>query len=166
MSVIKQGFEYEFRIRGKSGRIVDSWRQHNLVPASGLAFLARTPFGESAPIASFYVGLFLGNYTPTAGSSAADIPSAMAELTAYSQSERPLWDRVYDSGTHTNDASPAEFTLTQDVVIRGAFLVSSAIKGGNAGTLLSVLRQPSPKSVYAGSTIEVVASLTYLPTSI
>lgn len=166
MNALKPGFVYDFRVRNRVGRIVDSWRAYNLVPASGLAFLARSPFGETPPISSFYVGLYLGNYTPTPGSSAADIPSAMAELTAYSQAERPLWERVYDSGTHTNDASPAEFTLTQDVVIRGSFLVSSAIKGGNTGTMLSVLRQPSPKSVYAGSTIEVVASLTYLPTSI
>ena len=164
-SGVKPGLVWTFKLRHPELGLYDEWEQHNLVPAVGINFLARAPFGDTAVITSFYMGLYTANYAPTPSTTAADIPTNMSELVAYTQAQRPLWDTEYVGGTYTNENALAEFTLTQDVTIRGGFLVSSDIKGGNTGTMLSVVRFPTPKAGYSGSTIEVGASLTYISVS-
>lgn len=166
-AVILDGFIHRLVILDKDGNVVDDEATHNLIPQVGIDFLIRSPFGDTAPISTFYCGLFSGNYIPSSSTTAADIPTNMQEFTNYSEGTRPVWTRAYDGvGTMDNIANRAQFTVTQDRTVYGAFLVSSSTKGGNNGLLLSVVRFASPKSLTIGQTAQLISGITYVPTNI
>lgn len=160
------GFEWNLVIR-EGDRIISHDVMLNKIPSAGMAFLVRAPFGDVSPITSFYLGLFQGDYIPSDSTTAADIPGNMNEFVAYAEEQRPLWDREFDgSATMDNANNKARFTPEQDRVIRGAFLCSEPTKGGNSGLVLSCVRFPSPKQVYAGQTAELYGGLTYIGTNV
>lgn len=166
-AIKSSGFKYRFVLRNKDGSIADEWEACNLIPQDGLTFLLQSPFGASAPISTFFAGLFRGNVLPSSGLKATDIPSNLVEFVGYSQAARPLWNRVFDGiGTQDNAASKAEFACTADATLYGSFLVSDDAKGGGSGLLLSVVRFPSPKPVTAGQTLQLIAGITYIPTNV
>lgn len=157
-------FRYCAELTDKDGVVVDAWEQTNLIPQLGLDLLIQAPFGDAAPVSTFYLGVFTKNYLPTAATKASDIPANMGEFVGYDEETRPLWDKSYDgAGSYDNSSSRAQFTFKQDQVLYGAFLVSEPTKGGNNGLLLSVVRFPSPRSVSAGLTLNVSCGLTYIP---
>lgn len=158
-----------------SGEIVDQFGNpvgsipptKNLIPQGGMSLLIQAPFGDTAPVSAFYVGLMTKNYLPSDATSAADIPTNMGELTSYAEASRPLWDSVFDGvATYDNNASRAQFTATVDATLYGAFLVSEPTKGSANGLVLSVVRFPSPRPLSAGLTLYLTAGLTYIPSSI
>lgn len=162
---IPLGFVYHFELE-QDGRVVDRWSVHNLVPLPGINYMAAAIFGDTAPIGTFYVGLFENNYLPSSSAVAADLPGTIGEYVGYSESARPVWNRVNTNGLITNAASRAAFTVTQDKRLYGGFLVSAADKGGSTGLLLSVARFPSPKDVEVGQVLRVKAELSLIPTSV
>lgn len=164
--LIVKGFRWSMDIVDKDGAVVDSGTYGNIIPASGLGFLARSPFGDVAPISTFYLGLFRGNFIPTPGTTAADIPNSMVEFVDYSEITRPEWVRALSGvATFDNLASKAEFTVTQDRTIYGAFLVSDGVKGSSSGLMLSCVRFPTPKNVTAGQTVKLSGGLAYTSSS-
>lgn len=159
-----KGFLWEVTITAPDGTLVSKSRDFNRIPSAGLAFLVRAPFGDVSPIATFYQGLYLGDYIPSDSTSAADIPSNMQEFVDYSETERPLWDRLYTApASMDNVTSKAVFTATQSRLIRGGFLVSEPTKGGNSGLVLSCVRFATAKQVDVGQRVEVIAGITYVP---
>lgn len=159
-----KGFLWDVTIRDPDGEVVSHSQDFNRIPAAGLAFLIRAPFGDVSPISTFYQGLFLGDYIPSDSTSAADIPSNMQEFIDYSELERPLWERAYEApASMDNVASKAVFTATQGRLIRGGILVSDPTKGGNNGLVLSCVRFATAKPVDPGQRIEVIAGITYVP---
>ena len=48
------GFRYRFRLLNADGSVADDFEADNLVPQVGLSFLLLAPFGDSAPISTFY----------------------------------------------------------------------------------------------------------------
>lgn len=161
------GFKWALEIVNADGSVADSETKTNIIPSAGLDFLMRSPFGDVSPIPTFYLGLFRGNYIPTPNTTAIDIPTTMNEFVEYSESTRPLWvRRLAGVATMDNLASKAEFTITQDRTIYGAFLVSSATKGANNGLVLSCVRFSSPKQVSAGQMVKLAGGLTYTSTNI
>lgn len=147
----------------KDGQVIDEWCQHNLIPNEGISHLMRAPFGDVMTINRFYCGLFKGNYTPTSATKAADIPT-IGEYIGYKEENRPVWDRVFSStnNTYSNTDNKAIFTFTEDQTLNGFFLVSSDIKGTGNGTLLSIVRFPTPKAITQGVELKLTASLAYL----
>lgn len=157
-----KGFVWELKILDENGVVIDSEKKHNLIPNEGLDFLIEAPFGLSAPIHNFYLGLYRGNYMPNQNTKASDIPSNMIEMTDYSELARPLWDKTKQSGPSIDNLSnKAEFTITQDRTIYGAFLVSSDVKGGSGGVVLSCVRFSSPKNVTSGQTLNLSGGIMY-----
>lgn len=163
MSKLGFGLKYHCTLLDRFGRRIDEFDICNLVPELGLEFLLKAPFGETASISSFYLGLYANAYEPSSGTVAADIPNAMGEITAYSEATRPEWEKVYASGAFSSVDSPAEFTMTADVLVRGLFLCSASAKGSSTGLALSVVRLPTAKQAYAGGKLQVHGSLTYIP---
>lgn len=162
------GFIHTLDATDALGRVVDtSGPTCNRVPAAGLDFLIRAPFGDAVAINTIYAGLFLANFLPQDNTSAADLPILMNEFTQFTEPTRPIWERVYNgSGSYDNDDSPAVFTPTQDVMVYGSFLISAGDKGGNTGLMLSVTRFPSAVRLTAGNPGRLRTSLTYLPTDV
>lgn len=162
-----KGFQWDLEILSEQGEVTHKESQHNLIPTQGMDFLVRSPFGDTAPISTFYLGLFRGNYIPTPATSAVDIPTNMNEFVEYSEAERPLWERSFAApSSMDNAASKASFTITQDRTIYGAFLVSDPTKGGNSGLVLSCVRFASPQTVTAGQVVNLSGGLTYISTNV
>lgn len=165
--LLPKGFQWTLEVINEDGSTAEKETEWNLIPASGLGFLIRSPFGDVPPIPNFYLGLFRGNYIPTPSTTSADIPSNMVEFVDYSEITRPEWVKaLVGTATFDNLASKAEFTVTQDRTIYGAFLVSDGVKGGNSGLLLSCVRFPTPKTVTAGQTVKLSGGLTYASASL
>lgn len=164
-SVLGTGFRYSCQAKLPTGGVIE-WEDHNLLPQDSVDHIARLILASTSPIGAWYVGIFEGNYTPTSATSAGDLPGAVGESTAYSGATRPTWSGVYDNVSDlSNAASRAVFTLTADKRIYGAFIVSSSVKGGPSGVLLSIARFAVPRDLPAGTEFAVTAGIALVPTT-
>jgi hypothetical protein len=165
-SILGTGFRYDTEIIKPDGRIIADV-DFNLLPQVAVDHIAGLLRGTASPIGSWYIGLFEGNYVPTSGVTAADLPATVVECTAYSEAARPAWTHAYDGVSVIDSlAAKAAFTFTSSKRVYGAFIISSATKGGNTGTLLSIARFNSPKDIDAGEVFTVAAGITLIPTSL
>ena len=152
------GFTYTVELLDPAGNVVETSTDCNLMPAEGIAHLVNTTLKAGAQVTSWYVGLFEGNYTPASTDTAATLPAAATECTAYSASTRLAFTPgTLAAGAVDNAASKAEFTFSSDKTVYGGFISSASAKGSTSGVLLSVVRFGSPKILSAGSTLRVTA---------
>lgn len=121
--------------------------EHNLLPTEGLNHLLMVALKDTAKLNTFYLALYSGAYTPAAGLTGATFASSATELTSntegYSETVRQTWTPgSASSGAIDNVASKANFTIATatSVTIRGAALLSSNVKGGTAGVIISAAR--------------------------
>jgi hypothetical protein len=136
----KVGGVFEFELV-RDGKVIDKWQDHNLVVNEGLNDLLQVYLGNGTQKATWYVGLFEGNYTPVATLTAATVASAATECVAYDEATRPEWvEAAAASQQITNTASKATFTINATKTVYGAFLVSDSTKGGTAGVLFAASR--------------------------
>jgi hypothetical protein len=144
--------EYEHDVNGQDVR-----RDKNLLPTEGLNHLLNVALDDTAALGAFYLALFSGAYTPVAGITAASFAATATELTSntegYSDTTRRLWDPAAASaGAKDNYASKAAFNIetATSVTIRGAALLSSNVKGGTAGVLISIARFAVDRTQFDG----------------
>lgn len=153
----KLGFTYRLKLTHVDGRVEYS-EDHNLIPIEGLNHMMGVTFKSVSAVATWYIALFEGNYTPTPDVTAATFAAAATECTAYTPSARVEFvEGAVANGAVDNSASVAEFTFTSNKVIYGGAMLSSSVKGGITGTLISVARFASPKTVETGAKLEVLA---------
>lgn len=132
----------------RNGEVIDEFDFPNLVVNEGLNYLLDVMFHGVAPAATWYIGLFEGNYTPVASVSAATITSASTECTAYDEATRQEFNEAAATGQSiTNAANRATFTFNASKTIYGAFLVSASAKSATSGKLFSAARFGSSKAV-------------------
>ena len=140
-----------FRRINDEMRLIDEEVLKNIVVNEGLNDLLAVYLQGGTQKATWYLGVFEGNYTPVAGDTASGIASASTESSAYSGGVRPTWTPgSVASKTVSNSASRASFTFSASKTIYGAFMISSAVIGGTSGKLLSAARFSSSKSVQSG----------------
>lgn len=157
------GFEYHCRFTLPDGQVFEEVF-HNLMPQQGVDYFAALFLAEREAIGAWYMGIFEGNYLPSMNSKASDI-HGMGECTAYESAGRPLWQGAYDGvSLLSNQNNMAEFVLTADKTLHGAFIVSSAIKADNGGVLVSIGRFPSPRTLPAGTTFSCWAEIPLVST--
>jgi hypothetical protein len=90
----------------------------------------------------------------------ANFIAAATETQAYGEATRvPIVPDAIVDGVYVNGASPAIFTFTAEKAIRGGFITSSPVKGGQSGVLISAVLAPSPKIVEATEQLRVTAGL-------
>jgi len=141
--------------RGDHFRILD-WVAPNLVTNEGLNHILNVQFAGTAQVATWYLGVFEGNYTPVAGDTAATFPGSATECTAYDESARPAFVEVASTAKSiTNTASPAVFTFNATKTIYGAFLTSVATKSSVSGTLFAAARFPASRAVVDNDVLNV-----------
>ena len=134
----------------------DEREDANLLPIEGLNhILAVALDGSTSKLNSFYLALFSGSYTPVNTITAATFTSGATEITSntegYSGTTRPVWTGAAPSaGAMDNTASKAAFTIAtaSSVTIRGAALLSSSVKGGTAGVIISISRFAADRVQY------------------
>jgi hypothetical protein len=147
-SNLAAGFTYEILLVDKTGRTVERDIVKNLVPTEGITYWIGSALKGATAYSSWFVGIFEGNYTPTASDVMATFAAASTESVAYSGSTRKaLTLGAIAAGSTDNLASPAEFATTATKTIYGAFISSSSARGGTSGVLLSAARFTSPKVV-------------------
>ena len=160
--VFKPGFTYTIETL-KDGQIVDREVQHNLIPTEGLNHILSVLLSGGAQVATWYIGLYEGNYTPSTNDVMATFPAAATETTAYGAATRiEFTEGAIAAGAVDNSAARAEFTFNATKTIYGGFICSSPAKGNASGTLLSVVRFGSPKPVESGSVLRVTAGFSTL----
>lgn len=130
----------------------------NLLPTQALNYLLETGLRNGVQYTQWYLAIFSGAYTPVAGVSAATFASAATEITSasegYTEATRRPWTSAAASGGVTdNVADRAAFTIASanEVVIRGAALLSDPVKGGTNGVLVSIARFANPRTESGGN---------------
>lgn len=121
----------------------------NLIVDQGLMKALGVMFGADAKIPEFFLALGNGASSPTAGLTAANVASTMGEITSlsegYSNTTRPKWTPGAPAANVINNyANEAVFNITATTSITAscAFMVSSNVRGGTAGTLWSAAMFP------------------------
>lgn len=155
------GFVYEFELVDAMGNTLSRDRCENIIPDEGRDYILNAALNGGAQFSTWFIGLYSGNYAPQVTDTAATFPTSATEITtAYAESARQtLVDGALDDGLFANIASPAVFTFNTETIVRGGFIVSSSIKGGLTGVLLSAVLAGSPKTAGAGESLRVKAGL-------
>jgi hypothetical protein len=131
------------------------------MPTEGINHMLNATFKGGTQYATWYCGLFEGNYTPTSADVASTFTSLATESTTYSESTRPEWvEGTVAAGTLDNSASRATFTSYVTKTLYGAFMTPSSAKGSTAGPLISVARFSSPKLFEAGTVLLLTGGFT------
>lgn len=158
---LKGGFTYLVEVIDRHGNVVDAEFVKNLMPAEGISHVLNTILKGGAQNTSWFIGLYEGNYNPVGSETAATFPTAATECAAYSETTRVQFvPGAIAGGSVDNAANRAEFTLSATKTIYGGFISSASAKGSTSGTLLSVVRFGSPKSLDSGSVLRVTAGFT------
>lgn len=148
---------YTHSVNGK-----DEQRDYNLIPAEGIEHILEVALGAGTQITSWYAAVFSGAVDPASSWTAANFTANASEITSntegYSDATRPAWTPdAPAAGVIGNLASKATFNIvcTTSINISGAALLSSNVKGGTTGVLLSATRFASVRQVYNGDAFEL-----------
>lgn len=142
--------DYIHDVNGRDMRV-----DHNLLPDEGLAYLLNTGLAKGAAQQSWYIALFSGNYTPTAGLTAATFVAQATEIVSasegYSESTRPVWTPgTVTANALDNTAAKATFTIatSSQVDVHGAALLSDSTKGSTSGVLMSAAKFSRQRTLF------------------
>lgn len=134
----------------------------NLIPGEGIAAVLDVALGAQAKYAGFYLAPFANAVNPAANWTAANFTATAGEITSqvegYSEATRPEWTPAATSGGIIgNTASLATFSIvcTSTLNISGMALLTSNVRGGTSGALISAGRYPSVRVVNNGDGFEV-----------
>lgn len=134
----------------------------NLIPGQGVAFILDVALGATSKAAGFYLAPFSNAVNPAANWTAASYAATAGEITSqvegYSEATRPAWSPAATSGGIIgNLASLATFTIicSSTLNISGMGLLTSNVRGGTSGSLISASRYPSVRVVNNGDGFQV-----------
>ena len=141
---------YTHNVNGQDERI-DS----NIVVTEGLNHMLGVTLNQITPVATWYFGLFSANVTPVNTWTAANFTANATELVSntegYSETVRQAFvEAAASAGSITNTASKAAFTIATatSITVWGAGLMSSNVKGGTTGTLMSAAKFSAARTLY------------------
>lgn len=145
----------------RDGVVIDREEVHNLVPTQGLNHILNVEFKSTTQVTAWYLAIFEGNYVPTSADTAAALPAAATECTAYAESTRVLFvGGTVAGGVLDNSASRAEFTMNAAKTIYGAFMTSAPAKGATTGVVISSVRFSAAKNLVATDILRITAGMT------
>ena len=137
-----------FRRINDEMRLIDEEVLKNIVVNEGLNDLLAVYLQGGTQKATWYLGVFEGNYTPVATDTAATIAASATESSAYTGGTRKTWMPAAPSGQSiTNAANRGNFVFNATKTIYGAFLISTSTINGTSGTLFSAARFATAKNV-------------------
>ncbi len=145
----------------RNGEVIDREVIHNLLPTEGANHALDVLLHQATQIATWYIGLYEGNYTPLLTDTAATFPASATELTTYAEASRVAFvESAASGGVSSNAASKAEFTSNSNKIIYGGFITSASAKGATSGILLSAVKFSSPKTFDSGDIFRATAGFT------
>ncbi len=173
----KHSRESEIRMEGRvrlehyrGGKCLwDAWEpESNIIPTEGLNHFLDVVMGAQAKSTTWYVGIFVADYTPAAGDTAAaklggQVPYDEGQDADYDLplTNRPEYiDVAAAAGVMTNTASKAQFTIAATITVYGAFLVDSQAKNSTAGDLLAAKKFTNSRAVVDDDELYVTYQIT------
>lgn len=135
----------------RNGEVIDREEIHNIVVNQGLNHILDTVFHGGTAVATWYVGIYEGNYVPLATDTASNFPGSATECIAYDEATRIEYNEAAASGQSiTNSANKATFTINATKTVYGGFLISVATKSATTGTLMAAAKFGTARSVVSG----------------
>jgi hypothetical protein len=160
------GFTYLVEVVRPDGSVDHSQTEEvrNLMPTEGMNHMLNTQFRGGAQVATWYIGLYAANYTPTLSDVASTFATTASEVTAlYDEANRVAFvEAAAANGAIDNSASRAEFTFNGAATVYGGFISSAAAKGALTGVLASVVRFASAKVLEDEAVLRITAGFTLL----
>jgi hypothetical protein len=153
-----------FEARRRDGRLIYRNVVRNVVTDVGANYVLETAFNDGTNEANWYMGLTGATPVPAPADTISS-HAGWAEITAYSEVTRSVWNTAAASGRKiTNTANKARFTINADsTAIGGAFIVSQNTKGGASGVLFAVAANSGGnQTLDIGQTMDILAAYTYL----
>lgn len=163
---MKSGIElsglFQFKILNADGSLCRRLSFKNGAVNVGMNTLLGTMFKSQSQLANWYLGLIDGSTSPVLSRS--DTMASHAgwnENVSYNGGARIAWSPGSPSGgVITNGA--ANFTLSNNVILAGAFLASDSTLGGSAGTLFATGIAPN-QSLITGQILQVTYTIVLTP---
>ena len=150
--------EYFDRING------GAWnRSKNRIVKEGLIHMLNVSLGTKAKPEKYYLALFSGSATPDANWTAANFAANASEIVSmtegYTSPTRPEWTPL----NATNDTfignmgAVAQLTIaaTSSLNVNGCALLTSSVRGGTTGTLVSATKYPTTRVLQDRDTFDV-----------
>ena len=155
-SVLAAG-EYFDRVNG------GEWsRTPNLVVNEGMAHILNVALGATAKPTGYFLALFNGAATPQANWTAASFAATAGEIVSmsegYTSPTRPAWTPgVAATNSIDNMAAVATVTIaaTSQINVTGAAMLTSSVRGGTTGVLVSATRYASERTFQNGDTYDI-----------
>lgn len=157
------GGEYFGRVNG------GAWQKEgdNLIVGEGIAHILNVALGGKAKAAGYYLALFSGSADPAANWTAANFTAAANEIISqsegYTAATRPAWTPA-DTTTNAIDNMDAVATVTfataAQVNVTGAALLTSSVRGGTTGVLVSASKYAAARTFQNNDTYDVGYRLT------
>lgn len=154
LSSNKFGGKYTVTHANVDGEILSVETVQNICPNEGLTYFNNVLFAGLAS-SSYYVGLYVNNYTPLDTDVMATFLTTVSEFTTYDETARQLYVPVVSTVNTSNVASKAVFTINATGIVRGVFLSTTSVKGSTAGSLISAKLLAAAKNVAAGDTLSI-----------
>lgn len=134
---------------------LDVREDDNIVVTEGLTHMLDVVLHGTTAVATWYFGLFSANVTPVNTWMAANFTANATEITSntegYSETTRQAFvEAAAAAGSINNTASKAAFTIATatSITVWGAGLLSSSVKGGTTGTLMSSAKFSAARTLY------------------
>ena len=145
----------------------DERQDENIVVTEGLNHMLDVVLHATTPVTTWYIGLFSANVTPLSTWTAATFTASSTEIVSltegYTEATRQEFvEAAASTGSITNSASKAVFTIATatSVTVWGAGLLSSNVRGGTTGTLMSAAKFSAARVLYNTDIFNVAYTLT------
>lgn len=150
---------------------LDVREDSNLVMPEGMDHILNLTLRGGMPEAGWYIALFGGNVTPQPTWTAANFATVSSEIVSTTQgysetTRRPFTPTAAAAGAITNGTAKAGFTIAaaSTLTVYGGALLSSNVRGGAAGILMSATRFSSVRTLDNGDLFNIAYSLTLTST--
>lgn len=129
----------------------------NIVVEEGRDYIIGASLVNGTRHSFFYVAIFGADVTPSNSWTAATFPASASEVTNYVSATRPAWNPTSPSGGETDSyQNKVSFESQADgLLVRGAALLSSDVKGGTGGVLIGATRFTNAKPLDTGEILDV-----------
>ena len=152
------GGEYFGRVNG------GQWQREgkNLIVAEGIAHILNVALGGKAKASGYYLALFSGSAAPADNWTAASFTAAASEVVSmtegYTAASRPEWtptDTDANAIDNLTAAASVTFATAAQVNVTGAALLTSSVRGGTTGTLISASKYAATRTFQNGDTYDI-----------
>lgn len=141
---------------------IDERSDTNRIPIEGINHMLDVVFHGVSPVPTWYMALYGANYSPTDSITAANFAATTSEITSttegYTQSTRPEFvEDAAVAGSLSNSTNKAAFTIATatELSVYGVALLSSNVRGGTSGVLISISKFTQPRRLVAGDVLSL-----------